>query len=153
MKHIKLFEDYSEEEIEGLLGDLEGIGHKSQLFKGKDFGFRQNLKGENNGVNHLYFTSGGMSFLAENGIVGKDLEINKDYMGFIKGQVWDRRVHGKFEIQKKEISGFDGYIVTLETRSGKEQKWPATWNQERFRRPSIIRILNEFISKIEKIRK
>jgi hypothetical protein len=39
MKHIKLFEDYSDEEIEALLGDLETIGHSQRLIPGKDFGF------------------------------------------------------------------------------------------------------------------
>ena len=44
MKHIKLFEDYSDEEIEGLLGDLETIGHKYRLIPGEDFGFGKSLQ-------------------------------------------------------------------------------------------------------------
>lgn len=39
MKHLFLFEDYSDEEIEDLLGDLETIGHKYRLVPGEDFGF------------------------------------------------------------------------------------------------------------------
>jgi hypothetical protein len=27
MKHIKIYEDYTDEEIRGLVGDLQGIGH------------------------------------------------------------------------------------------------------------------------------
>ena len=44
MKHIKIFEDYSDEEIEGLLGDLETIGHKYRLIPGEDFGFGKSLQ-------------------------------------------------------------------------------------------------------------
>lgn len=32
MKHIKLFEDYSEEELRGLMGDLKGVGHSNLIF-------------------------------------------------------------------------------------------------------------------------
>jgi hypothetical protein len=44
MKHIKLFEDYSDEEIEGLLGDLETIGHTYRLIPGEDFGFGKDIQ-------------------------------------------------------------------------------------------------------------
>ena len=44
MKHIKLFEDYSDEEIEGLLGDLETIGHKYRLVPEEDFGFGKDVQ-------------------------------------------------------------------------------------------------------------
>jgi hypothetical protein len=39
MKHILLFEDYSDEELRDLQDDLEKIGHKSRLTLGEDFGF------------------------------------------------------------------------------------------------------------------
>lgn len=32
MKHIKIFEDYSEEELGDLIGDLRGIGHQDLIF-------------------------------------------------------------------------------------------------------------------------
>jgi hypothetical protein len=153
MRHIKLFEDYSDEEIEGLLGDLETIGHKPQLYKGKDFGFKKTLDGENNGVSYLYFTPEGMAFLIENGVVGKDLEINKDYMGSIKGPYGDKKVSGKFIPCTKYNNEFEGYHIGIETTSGRIQEWPETYYSERFRRPSIAKILNGFVNKIEKIRK
>ena len=153
MRHIKIFEDYSEEEIGNLIDDLEGIGHKSQVYKGKDFGLGKDLNGENNGVQYLYFTPEGMAFLIENGVVNKNLEINKDYMGSIKGPYWDRKVSGKFIPCTKEGIGFEGYRMGIETTSGGIQKWPATRYDERFRRPSIVKILKNFIDKIEKIRK
>ena len=46
MKHIKLFEDYSDEEIESLLGDLETIGHKYRLAPGEDFGFGKDIQNQ-----------------------------------------------------------------------------------------------------------
>lgn len=39
MKHIKIFEDYSEEELRDLQDTLHGIGHESKWVFGKDFGF------------------------------------------------------------------------------------------------------------------
>ena len=49
MRHIKIFEDYSDEELNDLIGDLEGIGHKGKLTQGEDFGFGTSLKEENDG--------------------------------------------------------------------------------------------------------
>jgi hypothetical protein len=46
MKHIKIFEDYSPEEIEGLLGDLETIGHTYRLIPGEDFGFGKDIQNQ-----------------------------------------------------------------------------------------------------------
>ena len=154
MKHIKLFEDYSDEEIEGLLGDLETIGHKPQLYRGKDFGFGQDLKGENNGVSYLYFTPEGVAFLIENGVVNKNLEVNKDYMGIIRGQYYNKKISGEFKPVKGEINGGPGYYLLIEFNAQGYQRWPeAYYKHSRFKRPTIIRLMNEFISKIEKIRK
>jgi len=44
MRHIKIFEDYSPEEIESLLGDLETIGHEYRLKPGEDFGFGKDIQ-------------------------------------------------------------------------------------------------------------
>jgi len=155
MRHIKLFEDYSDEEIEGLLGDLETIGHKPQLYKGKDFGFGRDLKGENNGVKYLYFTPEAISFLIENGVVDKSLKIKNGWLGKIKGQYGTSKViSGEFRKSVGAINGELGYYILIETTSGEEQRWPeAYYKHLRFRRPTIIRLMNEFISKIEKIRK
>jgi hypothetical protein len=46
MKHIKLFEDYSEEELRDLQDDLHGIGHKTKFVQGEDFGFGHGFKEE-----------------------------------------------------------------------------------------------------------
>ena len=44
MRHIKLFEDYSEEEINSLRDDLYGIGADKRFELGKDFGFKSGIK-------------------------------------------------------------------------------------------------------------
>lgn len=56
MKHIKIYEEYSEDELRDLIGDLEKVGHKHKLVQGEDFGFGPDLKGENNGKNILFLT-------------------------------------------------------------------------------------------------
>jgi hypothetical protein len=53
MKHIRLFEDYSDEELRDLQDDLHGIGHKTKFVQGEDFGFGRDFKSPNNGVTWL----------------------------------------------------------------------------------------------------
>ena len=36
MRHIKIYEDYSDDDLKDLMGDLESIGHKPKLEFGKD---------------------------------------------------------------------------------------------------------------------
>jgi hypothetical protein len=154
MRHIKLFEEYSDDELKDLIGDLETIGHKPQLYRGKDFGFGQNLRGENDGYRLLYFTPEGMAFLIENGVVDKDLTINKDYMGIIKGQYYNKKISGEFKPVKGEINGGPGYYIMISQNQQGLQRWPEAYSKHfRFRKETIIRLINEFLSKIEKIRK
>jgi hypothetical protein len=56
MKHIRLFEDYSDEELRALQDDLHGIGHKTKFVRGEDFGFNPDFKGENKGGIPLRFS-------------------------------------------------------------------------------------------------
>lgn len=56
MKHIKLYEEYSDDELKGLIGDLEGIGHQHKLIPGQDFGFGRNMQEKNDGE-HILFLS------------------------------------------------------------------------------------------------
>jgi hypothetical protein len=56
MKHIKLYEDYSEDELKDLLGDLESVGHKHRLIPGEDFGFGKTMKEENLGEQILFLS-------------------------------------------------------------------------------------------------
>ena len=56
MKHIRLFEEYSDEELRALQDDLHGIGHKTKFVRGEDFGFNPDFKGENKGGISLRFS-------------------------------------------------------------------------------------------------
>ena len=56
MKHIKIYEEYSDDELNDLLGDLESIGHKHRLVMGEDFGFGKDMKGQNTGEEILYLS-------------------------------------------------------------------------------------------------
>jgi hypothetical protein len=67
MKHIKLFEDYSDDELRDLQDDLHGIGHKSRFVQGEDFGFGRDLKQENTGTYFLYITEEVLDLLIQRG--------------------------------------------------------------------------------------
>ncbi len=69
MKHIKLFEDYSDEELKDLMGDLETIGHKHRLVRGEDYGFGRDMNLENNGKNLMVLTDYAISELVKGGII------------------------------------------------------------------------------------
>jgi hypothetical protein len=75
MKYVRIFEDYSPEEIEDLLGDLETIGHKYRLVPGEDFGFgfdRRNngyMKRQNDGRNSLMIKKEVVEDLVERGVM------------------------------------------------------------------------------------
>lgn len=56
MRHIKIYEEYSDEELNDLLGDLETIGHKHRLVMGEDFGFGKNMNAQNTGEEILYLS-------------------------------------------------------------------------------------------------
>jgi hypothetical protein len=72
MKHIKLFEDYSDEELDALQQDLEGIGHEYKLLqKGKDFGYGTALHDGSSQGYPLYFNKLGIKKLEDKGIIAK----------------------------------------------------------------------------------
>lgn len=49
MKHLFLFEDYSDEELRDLQDTLHDIGHKTKFVQGEDFGFGHGFKEEDTG--------------------------------------------------------------------------------------------------------
>jgi hypothetical protein len=77
MKHIKIYEEYSDDELKDLLGDLESVGHKHRILKGEDYGFNEDMKGENTGANTLYLSKFGKEVLEKN--LKKDFD-GKGYM-------------------------------------------------------------------------
>ena len=77
MRHIKIYEEYSDDELKDLLGDLEKVGHKYRIVKGEDYGFNEDMKGENTGTNTLYLSKFGAEVLKKN--LEKDFK-GKSYM-------------------------------------------------------------------------
>ena len=72
MKHIRLFEDYSDEELRALQVDLEGIGHEYKLLqKGRDFGYGTALHDGSSQGYPLYLTKGAIKKLEDKGIIDK----------------------------------------------------------------------------------
>lgn len=80
MKHIKIYEDYSDEELRGLQDDLEGIGHEYKLLqKGKDFGYHTTLKETLNQGYPLYFTKSAIKKLVDKGVITKENPDSNEY--------------------------------------------------------------------------
>ena len=71
MRHIKIYEEYSDDEIKDLIGDLSGVGHKHRLVQGEDFGFGPDLKGKNDGKTLLFLTSWAVDQLSKTNLVYK----------------------------------------------------------------------------------
>jgi hypothetical protein len=71
MRHIKIYEEYSDDELKDLIGDLSGVGHKHRLVQGEDFGFGPDLKGENDGRTILFLTSWAADQLSKTNLVLK----------------------------------------------------------------------------------
>ena len=66
MKHVKIYEEYSDDDLKNLMGDLETIGHKHRMMKGEDFGFDEDMKGENTGAKTLFLSKFGAEVLKKN---------------------------------------------------------------------------------------
>jgi hypothetical protein len=67
MRHIKLFEDYSDDELKDLMGDLESVGHDYRLIHGRDFGFGRMLDKTNDGNEVLFLSPKVISILSKKG--------------------------------------------------------------------------------------
>ena len=88
MRHIQLFEDYSDEELRDLQDDLHGIGHKSKFVQGEDFGFGNDLHSDNNGNIFLFVTEETLKFLIDRGEF-KDLNpTDEEEFRFSDPQKW-----------------------------------------------------------------
>ena len=88
MRHIKLFEDYTEEDLRDLQDTLHDIGHKSKLIQGEDFGFGTSLKEINDGSWFLTLTDETKKILEERGI------LKKQGSGFIFSNPQEWRITG-----------------------------------------------------------
>lgn len=71
MRHIKIYEEYSDEDLSDLIGDLSTVGHKHKLVQGEDFGFGPDLKGKNDGKTLLFLTSWAIEQLRKTPLIFK----------------------------------------------------------------------------------
>ena len=106
MKHIKLFEDYSDGELKDLMGDLETIGHKHRLVRGEDYGFGLDMDQENNGKNLMVLTDYAIGELIKGGIITENPNpyTKKEYiefLQFIKSNILKFRIYTQSESHKK----------------------------------------------------
>lgn len=75
MRHIKLYEEYSDEELQDLLGDLKSVGHvpfKPKL--GEDYGFTSRLLPESPSPKDavgVYFTPKTVEYMVKKGMAEK----------------------------------------------------------------------------------
>ena len=87
MKYLREYEEYSDDELKDLLGDIESVGHKHRLITGEDFGFGKDMKGQNTGEEILYLSDLakekikealmrdiGYRFFTNTGIAGKSFD-------------------------------------------------------------------------------
>lgn len=72
MKHIKIFEEYSDDELKDLMGDLESIGHDYRLIPGQDFGFGKLLDKKNTGKEILFLSPKTVSQLSKKGFFSNE---------------------------------------------------------------------------------
>lgn len=108
MRHIKIFEDYSDEELNDLIGDLEGIGHKGKLTQGEDFGFGTSLKEENDGGWFFTMSEETIEILLKKGILKKSIsQRGIIYLEFLDPQEWTEGAKPHI----KKHSGGDNKIV------------------------------------------
>ena len=108
MKYIKIFEDYSEEELNDLIGDLEGIGHKGRLTRGEDFGFGTSLKEENDGAWFFSFPEKTIEILTKKGILRPfPNAVREGILEFANSKEWTEGK--KHHIEKKILN--DGNVI------------------------------------------
>ena len=92
MKHIKLYEEYSDNELQDLLGDLKSVGHvpfKPEL--GKDYGFTARLLPEPpdpKSPSSVYFTPETVEYMIKNGMAEKTLIITSERINFTPDKKW-----------------------------------------------------------------
>ena len=69
MKHVKLYEEYSDDELNDLIGDLESVGHKHRIKFGKDYGFGLSMRTDERptGKSTLFFTPEAVELLKAKG--------------------------------------------------------------------------------------
>jgi hypothetical protein len=157
MRHIKIYEEYSDEDLKDLMGDLETIGHKHKLEFGKDYGLGSNFQIEKrdvSGKSTLWFTPEAVEFLKETKYVKDspsaffDFTIKEDSLPKMKGMYGNKTISAG--LKKHENKPGSPYYFKM---FYKNQEFPELYYGKKFRTPTIIVALNKIISEIEALRK
>ena len=122
MKHIKLFEDYSDEELRDLMGDLKSVGLSSYPVLGEDYGFTSKLLKESPNpkeAHNVLFTPETVEYMVKKGMAeyGGYGSYKKKYVYFLpKGKwnsSWGSYGPGNYSMNQslKELKYSDGKIL------------------------------------------
>ena len=156
MRSIEIYEEYSDEEIRGLIGILESVGHKHKLEFGKDYGLGLNMeKRDVSGKSTLWFTPEAVEFLKETGYIKDpffnptfDFKLKEESLPRMKGTYGYRIISAG--LKKHENKSGSPYYFKMFYQN---QEFPETYYGKKFRKPTIIVALNKIISEIEALRK
>ena len=156
MRHIKIYEDYSDDDLKDLIGDLESIGHKHKLEFGKDYGLGSNMeKRDVSGKSTLWFTPEAVEFLHEVGYLKDpvlnrvfDYKIKEDSLPIMRGNYGNKTISAG--VKKNENKPGSPYYFKMFYQ---DQEFPELYYGKKFRKPTIIVALNKIISEIEALRK
>jgi hypothetical protein len=122
MKHIKLFEDYSDEELKDLIGDLKSVGLADEPVLGEDYGFTSKLLKEPPTVKESYnvlFTPETVEYMVKRGMAeyGGYGSYKNKYVYFLpKGKwnsSWGSYGPGNYKMEQslREITYSEGRIL------------------------------------------
>lgn len=136
MRHIKIYEEYSDKDLSDLLGDLESIGHKHRLVMGEDFGFGKDMKKPNTGEEVLYLSElakekikesltkdFGASHFSNRGVIGKPFDGWRGIKGITSGGKYGftNPIYGRMPATKESIwywgdpESYPPFLVKLES--------------------------------------
>lgn len=150
MRHIKIFEEYSDEEINDLIGDLEGIGHKGKLTQGEDFGFGTSLKEENDGGWFFTVSDEAVKILQKKGILKPDFNtiMKREEKKFSNPQEWFSKPT-EWMVGTKHY--FKEYLPSKGRYSQSEEAPVWRLNLPGVPSPKGIKILEKIAEKLRKI--
>lgn len=171
MKYIREFDKYSDDELSDLIGDLSDIGHQSHLIQGKDFGFRPNFQGENNGENILFLTGFSIEQMEKSNLLAPPLQVipyrlKRSLMPKVDSPRIKIYQDGYFPTEslkmskhKDQAAESDGlYYVSIESVLT-NKKFPIITSFSihkkkgmDFRRQEIIDIYNDFVNLIKQVK-
>ena len=156
MRHIKIYEGYSDDELKDLMGDLETIGHKHKLEFGKDYGLGSKMeKRDVSGKSTLWFTPEAVEFLKEVGYLKDpvlnrifDYKIKDDSLPSMRGNYSNKTISAG--VKKHENKSGSPYYFKMFYQ---DQEFPELYFGKKFRTPTIVVALNKILSEIEALRK